>query len=113
MKRLSNNSKIISLLISKPKDGEHLFIYLAVFETTISAVLIREGDGKQLLVYYVSKSLFNTKTLYTQLEKLALALITVACKLRPYFQCHPIIVFSTYPLKSILHKLELSSRLTK
>ncbi|KAL5556089.1 hypothetical protein UlMin_038325 [Ulmus minor] len=73
-------------LLSKPKDGEQLYIYLAVSEGAVSAVL---------------------------LEKLALALVTAARKLRPYFQCHPITVYTTYPLKSILHKPELSGRLTK
>ncbi|XP_070026202.1 uncharacterized protein [Nicotiana sylvestris] len=34
-------------------------------------------------------------------------------KLRPYFQCHPIIVVTTYPLRNILHKHELSGRLAK
>ncbi|KAL5539209.1 hypothetical protein UlMin_043494 [Ulmus minor] len=73
-------------LLSKPKDGEQLYIYLTVSEDAVSAVL---------------------------LEKLALALVTAARKLRPYFQCHLIMVFTTYPLKSILHKPELSGRLTK
>ena len=100
-------------LLSKPKDGEQLYIYLAVSEGAISAVLVREEDGKQFPVYYVSKSLLDAETRYTQLEKLALAFITAARKLRPYFQCHPITVYTTYPLKSILHKPELSGRLTK
>jgi len=47
------------------------------------------------------------------LEKLALALIMASRKLRPYFQCHPIAVVTAYPLRNILHKHELSSRLTK
>ncbi|XP_075099035.1 uncharacterized protein LOC142175924 [Nicotiana tabacum] len=34
-------------------------------------------------------------------------------KLRPYFQCHPISVITTFPLRNILHKQELSSRLAK
>ena len=46
-------------LISKLKDGEQLFIYLAVSE---SAVLVREEDDKQFSVYYVSKSLLDTET---------------------------------------------------
>ncbi|KAL5574300.1 hypothetical protein UlMin_023897 [Ulmus minor] len=100
-------------LLSKPKDGEQLYIYLAVSEGAVSAVLVREEEGKQFPVYYVSKSLLDAETRYTQLEKLALALVTVARKLRPYFQCHPITVLTTYPLKSILHKPELSGRLTK
>ena len=99
-------------LLSKLKDEEQLFVYLVVSEGAVSAVLIREEDGRQSPVYYVSKSLLDAETCYTQLEKFALALVTAARKLRPYFQCHPIIVL-TYTLKSILHRPKLSRRLTK
>ena len=75
------------LQLSKPKDGEQLYIYLTVSEGVVSAILVREEDGKQFPVYYVSKSLLDAETRYTQLEKLALALVTAARKLRPYFQC--------------------------
>ncbi|XP_070013132.1 uncharacterized protein [Nicotiana sylvestris] len=34
-------------------------------------------------------------------------------KLRPYFQCHHISVITTFPLRNILHKQELSGRLAK
>ena len=47
------------------------------------------------------------------MEKLALALVTSSKKLRPYFQCHPIVVVSTYPLRNVLHKPDLSGRLVK
>ena len=60
-------------LISKPKDGEQLSIYLAVSDTAVSSVLVREEDGRHLPVYYVSKSLLDTETSYSQLEKLTLA----------------------------------------
>lgn len=79
----------------------------------MSAALIQEENGEQLSVYYVSKYLLDAETCHTQLEKLALALITATCKLKPYFQCHPIVVLTTYPLKNILHKPELFGRLTK
>ena len=84
-----------------------------VSETAVSSMLVREEDGKQLPIYYVSKSLLNAETCYSQLEKLALALVTITRKLWPYFQCHRIAVVTTYPLKGILQKLELSGRLTK
>ena len=109
-KRLYNSSLP---LLSKPKDGEQLFIYIAVSKISMSAALIREEDGKQFPIYYVSKSLLDTNMCYTQLEKLALALITVAHKLRPYFHCHSIIMLTTYPLKRILHKPKLCGKLTK
>ncbi|XP_060972398.1 uncharacterized protein LOC133038310 [Cannabis sativa] len=99
-------------LLSKPKDNENLFVYLAVSEAAVSAVLVREDKGKQLPIYYVSKSLLDAETRYNT-ENLALALIHAAVKLRPYFQCHPITVLTTFPLKTILHKPELSGRLTK
>ncbi|XP_057791071.1 uncharacterized protein LOC131008197 [Salvia miltiorrhiza] len=100
-------------LLAKPKDHEVLFVYLAVSETAVNAVLVREDEGKQSPIYYMSKSLLDAETRYSQLEKLALALVHTARKLRPYFQCHPISVVTIYPLKAILHKPELSGLLTK
>ncbi|KAL5829304.1 hypothetical protein ACOSQ3_018772 [Xanthoceras sorbifolium] len=100
-------------LLSKPKEGETLLLYLAVSETAISAVLVREEDNKRLPVYYINKTLLDAETKYTQLEKLALALVTVVRKLRPYFQCHTISVLTTFLLKNVLHKPELSGRLVK
>ncbi|XP_057803713.1 uncharacterized protein LOC131019046 [Salvia miltiorrhiza] len=100
-------------LLAKPKNHETLLVYLAVSDTAISAVLVREEEGKQSPIYYVSKSLLDAETRYSQLEKPALALVHAARKLRPYFQCHSIVVATTYPLKAILHKPELFGRLTK
>jgi hypothetical protein len=42
---------------------------------------------------------------------LAFALIVSARKLKPYFQAHAIRVFTEYPLKKVLQKLDLSGRL--
>ena len=64
--------------------GEELILYLSVSPTTISAVLIREEDKIQKLVYYVSKVLMRTETRYLKIEKLAYALL-IAAKLRHYF----------------------------
>ena len=100
-------------LLSKPIDHERFFLYLGVSDRAVSAVLIREENGTQLPVYYVSKALLDTESRYSNMEKLVLALVMSARKLRPYFQGHPITVYSAYPLRSILHKPELSGRLTK
>lgn len=93
-----------ALLLSKPHDGEMLFLYLAVSEHSVSVVFVRKDDGQQSPIYYVSKSLLDAETRYSQFEKLALALIITARKLRPYFQSHPITVLTSFPLKNILHK---------
>ena len=47
------------------------------------------------------------------MEKLILALVTAARKLRPYFQVHTIEVPTEYPMKQVLHKPEVSGRLMK
>ncbi|KAK0593489.1 hypothetical protein LWI29_037564 [Acer saccharum] len=73
------------LLLSKPKDNETLFIYLAVSDTAVSAVLVKEEDSNQYPVYYVSKTLLDAETRYSRLEKLAIAFVMAARKLRPYF----------------------------
>ena len=69
-----------------------MLLYLAVSEHAASAVLIREEGSKKLPIYYVSEALLDAETRYSHLEKLALALIVAARKLRPYFQAHPIVV---------------------
>ena len=47
------------------------------------------------------------------MEKLILALVIAARKLRPYFQAHTIEVPIEYPMKQVLHKPETSGRLMK
>nr|XP_016487846.1 PREDICTED: uncharacterized protein LOC107807903 [Nicotiana tabacum] len=100
-------------LLSKPKEGETLLVYLAVSEVAVSTVLVREEKGTQSPTYYVSKILSGAETRYLYLEKLALALVVAARKLRPYFQCHPIAAVTTFPLRNILHKPEISGILAK
>ena len=47
------------------------------------------------------------------MEKLILALVTTARKLRPYFQAHTIEIPTEYPMNQVLHKLETSGSLMK
>lgn len=99
-------------MLSKPLDRESLSLYLVVSNTVVSTVLIIEDGKVQWLVYYVSRTLQYAEIRYPMIKKLALALINTVQKLRPYFQCHPIIVVSTFPFRAVLHKLEVSGRLT-
>ena len=47
------------------------------------------------------------------MEKLVLALVTTARRLRLYFQAHTIKISIEHPMKKILHTLETSGRLVK
>lgn len=67
-------------------------------------MLIKKEEEGQSPIYYVSKRLLDAETRYTSMEKLVLALILDARKLRPYFQAHKIEVRTAYPLRQIMHK---------
>ncbi|KAL5564424.1 hypothetical protein UlMin_027588 [Ulmus minor] len=100
-------------LLSKPQERESLILYLAVSKGAVSSTLVREEEGVQWPIYYTSKSLLNAETRYPEVEKLALALMIAARKLRPYFQALTIIVPTKFPLKQILQKPDTSGRLAK
>ncbi|KAK3003044.1 hypothetical protein RJ639_018211 [Escallonia herrerae] len=100
-------------LLLKPFPGEDLLIYLSVTEVAVSTVLIREEDGVQKPIYYVSKVLQDVETRYPKIDKIALALIISARHLRPYFQSHTIVVLTDQPLRKVLMSPEASGRLYK
>nr|CAN81979.1 hypothetical protein VITISV_032721 [Vitis vinifera] len=78
-------------ILSSPIPKEKLYMYLAVSEWAISAVLFRCPSPKeQKPIYYVSRALAD---------------------LRPYFQAHPVIVLTDQPLRNILHKPDLTGRM--
>ena len=98
-------------LLSRTVSGEILYLYLAVSLTTISATLIREEEGVQKLVYFVSKALHEAEERYLPIEKLAFTLVMASRKLQPYFQAHRIQIFTECPLRKVMQKLDLSRRL--
>ena len=64
-------------------------------------------------VYYCSRALRGAKERYPKMEKLALALVTTAKIVQPYFQAHTIEIPTEHQMKQILHKPETSGRLMK
>ena len=81
---------------------------------SVSATLFKEDENrKQRPIFFVSKSLSKEETQYTYLEQATLALWVAAKKLRPYFQAHPIIVLTNLPLRSSIHKPDLSGRMAQ
>uniref|UniRef100_A0A2N9FSF3 Uncharacterized protein n=1 Tax=Fagus sylvatica TaxID=28930 RepID=A0A2N9FSF3_FAGSY len=99
--------------LSIPYSGEPLFLYLAVSEHAVSAVLIRETNEGQRPVFFVSKTMDETESRYLPLEKAALALIQAAKKLPHYFQASPVTVLTDLPLKMLMHSSDFSGRITR
>ena len=100
-------------LLMKPNPGEPLSLYLAVSGISVSAVLVKDHEGQQHPIYYVSKSLLDAESRYSHLEKLILALVMASTKLRHYFETHTIHVKTNYPIKAVLRKPEMTGRLAK
>ncbi|KAL0379007.1 UNVERIFIED_CONTAM: hypothetical protein Sradi_3206200 [Sesamum radiatum] len=100
-------------LLANPKPGEVFFIYLAISEETVSSVLVKEREKSQNLVNYISKMLQGAEKRYTQIEKLALALVVTTRKLRPYLQSHKVVVLTNQPLRHIMTQPNASGRLLK
>ena len=90
--------------MSKPVDGEPLYLYLAVTEEAMSSVLVRIQANDHMPIYYLSKALAGAETRYSRVEKLAYALIYTARRLKLYFKSHQIIVLTSEPLKQVLGK---------
>ncbi|KAL0401836.1 UNVERIFIED_CONTAM: polyprotein [Sesamum latifolium] len=100
-------------LLVKPCPGDTLYLYLSTTPQAVSSVLVREEEGKQMPIYYVSKVLNGAEGRYAPIKKIALALVVTARKLRPYFLTHPVGVKTNMPLKKTLGKPDTSGRLIK
>ena len=100
-------------LLSPSKEGEDLFLYLAVSVTAVSATLIREENKVQLLVYYVSQAFQGAEARYSPIEKITFALIVASRKLRPFLQANPIIVMTDQPIKKAMKKPETAGQMVQ
>ncbi|XP_058189165.1 uncharacterized protein LOC131306759 [Rhododendron vialii] len=100
-------------ILLKPKEYETLYLYLAVSAHAVSSALVRRVGTDDLPIYFTSKTLLLVQTRYLPLEKLALALVSAARKLFPYFQSYTITILTEHPLKSLFRKADLSNRVSK
>ena len=99
--------------LSPSKEGEDLFLYLAVSVTAVSAALIREENKVQLPLYYVSQAFQGAEARYPRIAKITFALIVALRKLRPYFQANPIIVMTDQPIKKAMNKPKAAGRMVQ
>ncbi|MCI19788.1 maturase K, partial [Trifolium medium] len=79
----------------------------------ISAVLIRESKEGQKPVYFVSKAPQGPELRYLQIEKVTLAVVVAARKLRHYFLAYSIVVRTDQPIKQLLARPDMAGRMLK
>ena len=90
-----------------------MYAYVVVTKHVVSLMLIREDEGIQKPVYYVSKSLQQAEVKYLPLEKAILAIIHTMKKLPYYFQAHTVIVLTELPLQALLWRSDYTGRVAK
>ncbi|XP_013601080.1 PREDICTED: uncharacterized protein LOC106308461 [Brassica oleracea var. oleracea] len=70
-------------VLAKPDVGDVLSLFIAVSQAAVSSVLIKENRGEQNPIFYTSRRMTGPETRYPTLEKMALAVVEAARKLRP------------------------------
>ena len=97
--------------MSSPAADEVLYAYIAVTLDAMSLVLVREDNGLQRPVYYVSKSLHKAEVRYSPLEKAILAVVHASRKLPYYFQAYTVVLLTQLPLKYVLRTADYTGRI--
>jgi hypothetical protein len=58
-----------------PQQGKPFHVYLSVGDTSIASVIVHLHDGKERVVFYLSRRMLDAETRYTEIETI------VICKL--------------------------------
>ena len=99
------------LVLSQPWPRVPLHLYLLVADEVVCSTLVQEEGKHYLTIYFTSHILHDAEKCYQMIEKVVLALITSARRLRPYFQSHQVVVKTNYPVKQVLRKLEIVGKM--
>ncbi|GAU30655.1 hypothetical protein TSUD_31270 [Trifolium subterraneum] len=98
-------------ILTRPEQGKTLYLYLTVSEKALSSALVQEVGGEEKPFYFVSRTLRGAETRYQKIERLCLAVVITARKLRQYLQSHQVVVKTDYPIKNVLRKPDLAERM--
>jgi hypothetical protein len=78
-----------SAVMTKPSPKAELLLYITATDSAVSVVLVeerKEADAlMQFPIYYVSEALSGSKLLYSEMEKMAYAVVMAKRKFRHYF----------------------------
>jgi hypothetical protein len=106
-------------ILTPPQGVKPLYLYIVTTTQVVSAVIVveRTEEGHSLPiqrpVYYVSEVLSETKARYPQIHKLLYAVVLARRKLRHYFEVHPVMVVSSFPLGEIICNPDAAGRTAK
>ncbi|GAU24437.1 hypothetical protein TSUD_364210 [Trifolium subterraneum] len=98
-------------ILTRPQLGSPLYLYLIVSKNSMCSALVQDIKGEERPVYFVSRIFRGSEIRYQKIEKLSLAVVTTARRLRHYFQSHKIVVKTDHPIKHVLKKPDLAGRM--
>ena len=64
-------------------------------------------------MYFISEVLSDSKTCYSQIQKLLYTVLITKRKLRHYFESHLVTVVTSFPLGEVVHNQDTTGRTTK
>ena len=83
-----------SPVLVPPQQGKPFKLYVSADSQTIGSALMQEFEGKERVVFYLSRRLLDSETKYSPIEKLCLYLYFSCTKLRYYLLSAECIVVS-------------------
>jgi hypothetical protein len=101
-------------VMKTPIAGIPFWLYIAIEDVVIGAILMQVIDGKEHIITCLSRCLINAKIRYSFIEKLCLSLFYVCSKLRHYLLSSTCIVTCQADvIKHLLQQLILNGRIRK
>jgi hypothetical protein len=97
-----------------PQQDRSFYIYLSVGDTSIASIVVQVYDGKEKVVFYLSRRMLDMETRYHKIEKLCLCLFFTCTKLRHILLSKEItVIYKSDIIKHMLLAPVLKGRLRK
>jgi hypothetical protein len=103
-----------SPVLVPPQQGKPCYVYLSVGNTSIASMVIQVHDGREKVVFYLSRRMLDAETRYPDIEKLCLCLFFTCTKLQHILlSTEMIVICKSDVIKHMLSAPVLKGRLRK